>query len=259
MGLLIPAGTVLGAAALGLGWVAVRGAVSWGPLAAALGRSFLDRPLAQPLARRWERMARDLACSADEPSRRLGTSLALAAASLVAGVLAPVAGAILLLLSVLPLMALERDWARRNLEMERELPWTLDLLCLGVQAGMDFEVALDRSTRARSGPLAAEIQQVLSRIRMGVSRRQALMEWGERAALPPLQALTGALVQADATGGSLTPVLKAQAESVRVRQLQRSETQAQQAPVKMLFPLVFCIFPVTFLVLFGPIFLSVSW
>jgi tight adherence protein C len=258
MGPLIPAGTVLGAAALALGWVAVRG-LSWGSLAAALGRAVLDRPLARPLALRWKGLALDLGRPSDDPSRRLGTSLALVAASLVAGALAPVAGALLLFLSVLPPLALERDWARRNLALERELPWTLDLLCLGVQAGLDFEVALDRSTRARSGPLAAEIQQVLSRIRMGVSRRQALMEWGERAALPPLQALTGALVQADATGGSLTPVLKAQAESVRVRQLQRSETQAQRAPVKMLFPLVFCIFPVTFLVLFGPIFLSVSW
>ena len=169
MGTLIPAGTVLGAAALALGWTAVRGAAPWRGWALALGRGVLDRPSALPLARRWTRMAGDLGRPADEPGMRLGISLALASAALVAGAWAPTLGALLLLLAVLPPLALERDWARWNLALERELPWTLDLLCLGVQAGQDFEVALDRPARARPGPLAAEIQQVLSRIRMGVS------------------------------------------------------------------------------------------
>ena len=128
-----------------------------------------------------------------------------------------------------------------------------------MQAGHDFEQALDRAARSRPGPLASEIQVLLSSIRMGVPRRRALEDWGEKSGLPSIRSLAAALVQADTMGSSLAPVLRAQSDAARIRRLQRAETLAQQAPVRLLLPLVVCFFPLTFLILFGPIFLSISW
>lgn len=247
-------------AALGLGAAALAGAAFGSPGAwlETLGSRLLALESMKPAADRWERLAHGLGWPAGTVARRAGLSVLLLAAGILLLLMGP-AGLLVAATSALPLLALEQAWARRAQGMEKDLPWILDFLTMGVQAGLDFEVALDRASRARPGPLASGIQSLISRIRMGLPRRQALAEWGERSRLPALGALAAALVQAEVMGSGLSPVLKAQAESLRLRRMQRAESQAQQAPVKMLFPLVLCIFPLTFLILFGPIFVSVSW
>ena len=247
---MIPAGILLGLLALLLAWPAR------GDALLRLGARLLA--LLPPLALRWGRMVKGLGLSPELPARRLGESVGI----LVVGLLLALAwGPAFFLLGILaatfPLLSLERAWASRTRSVERDLPWILNFLRMGVQAGLDFEAALERSARIRPGALGAEVQELLSRIRVGVARRAALEEWGEASAVPSVRTLAGALVQADVLGSSLAPVLLAQAEAARTRQVQRAEALAQRAPVKLLFPLVLCIFPVTFLVLFGPIFLTV--
>jgi len=213
------------------------------------------------LSIRWKALSEGLGLPESHPASVLGISAVLGLMMLL--LLAPVSLPLALLsaplAAILPVLSLEKSWARRETLLERELPWMLDFLVLGVQAGHDFEQALDRAARARPGPLASEVQSLLSSVRMGVPRRRALETWGEKARLPSIRSLASALVQADTMGSSLAPVLRAQADAARIRRLQRAETRAQQAPVRMLMPLVICFFPLTFLILFGPIFLSISW
>ena len=243
----------LGAAAVLLAALAFRPG-----LLTELGESLLA--CLGPLAERWRRLSEGLGLSASHPASVLGRAIFFALLALF--LLAPLSLAMALiaaaLVAALPILRLEKAWALRGLALERELPWMLDFLILGVQAGHDFEQALDRAAHCRPGPLASEIQALLSSVRMGVPRRRALEDWGDRSRLPAIRSLTSALVQADTMGSSLSPVLRAQADAARVRRLQRAETKAQQASVHMLLPLVLCFFPLTFLILFGPIFLSIS-
>ena len=247
---MIPAAVLLGFLAALLAWAAL------GDAQVRLGKRILER--LPSLSTRWERMARGLGLPPEVPVRKAGASALILAATLPLGLAWGPAFLLLgLLAAALPPMSLERAWSSRSRRVERDLPWILDFLRMGVQAGMDFEASLERAARVRPGPLGAEIQELLSRIRVGVARRKALEEWGEASAVSSVRSLAGALVQADALGVSLSPVLLSQAEAARTRQMQRAEALAQKAPVKLLFPLALCILPVTFLVLFGPIFLTV--
>lgn len=213
---------------------------------------------AGPAGRRWRGMADVLDLPPGAVERRAAASaaiLAAAAAALAAGGV-PALAAAFALAAVLPFLSLERGWSARGEALERELPWLLDFVTLGVQAGLDFEIALDRASRVRPGPLSAEVSRLLARIRMGVGRRTALLEWGGSAQIPSVRAMAGAMAQADALGTGVAQVLQAQAETARARRLHRAEAAAQRAPVKLLLPLVICFFPITFLVILGPILLG---
>ncbi len=149
------------------------------------------------------------------------------------------------------------DKAKKRMDdMRRVLPVTLDLLTLSVEAGMDFTAAIAMVTEKQKGnPLAMEFNEMLREIRMGKARREALRNLDNRAGLEELSTVVTALVQADKMGADLGPILRIHSEQLRVTRFQNVEKKSNEAPVKMLFPLLLFIFPTVFIVLFGPIWL----
>lgn len=143
---------------------------------------------------------------------------------------------------------------RRHLLISRALPYNLDLLTLSVEAGLDFTAALAKVVeKGKPGPLREELQLVLKQLKMGKTREEALKSMVVRVDLPSLSTFVMALIQADKMGTSLGKVLRIQSTQMRIDRTQRAEKLANEAPVKMLFPLIACIFPTVFMVLFGPI------
>ena len=138
--------------------------------------------------------------------------------------------------------------------MLREFPFLLDMTTLCVEAGLNLNGALTQAaTHSPQGYLRHELLHMLADMRTGVSRRDALAELADRTGLPAVKQLAMALIQADQLGMSLGPLLRSQAEQRRAERFLRAEKLAMEAPVKMLFPLVFCIFPCTFLIIGFPI------
>jgi tight adherence protein C len=153
-----------------------------------------------------------------------------------------------------PVLWLTRAVTTRHNSIRRSLPFVLDLLTLSVEAGMDFMTALQRNLeRARIDPLAEELIQVVRGIQLGKTRREALRDMSTRVNLSELRSVINALVQADELGVSIGSILRIQADQMRQRRFERAEKLANEAPVKMLFPLLLFIFPAVFLVLLGPI------
>ncbi|MBN1208824.1 MAG: type II secretion system F family protein [Myxococcaceae bacterium] len=143
---------------------------------------------------------------------------------------------------------------KRHLLISRALPYNLDLLTLSVEAGLDFTGALAKVVeKGKAGPLKDELALVLKQLKMGKTREEALKSMIARVDLPPLTTFVTALIQADKMGTSLGKVLRIQSTQMRIDRTQRAEKLAGEAPVKMLFPLIACIFPTVFMVLFGPI------
>jgi tight adherence protein C len=143
---------------------------------------------------------------------------------------------------------------KRHLLISRALPYNLDLLTLSVEAGLDFTGALAKVVeKGKAGPLKDELALVLKQLKMGKTREEALKAMIVRVDLPSLTTFVTALVQADKMGTSLGKVLRIQSTQMRIDRTQRAEKLAGEAPVKMLFPLIACIFPTVFMVLFGPI------
>ena len=130
----------------------------------------------------------------------------------------------------------------------------LDLLTLSVEAGMDFMSALQRTTEARRiDELGEEVLRVVREIQLGTPRREALRQMARRIDLPDVRSVVNALVQADELGVSVGAILRIQADQIRQRRFERAERLANEAPVKLLFPLLFFIFPAVFLILLGPV------
>ncbi len=143
---------------------------------------------------------------------------------------------------------------KRHFRITRELPYNLDLLTLSVEAGLDFQAAVYTVVqKGKPGPLVDELELMLKQLRMGKTRQEALRMMAERVNLHPLTQFVNALIQADRMGTSLGKVLRIQSTQLRIERTQRAEKLANEAPVKMLFPLIACIFPTVFIVLFGPI------
>jgi tight adherence protein C len=148
-------------------------------------------------------------------------------------------------------------WLSRKLEerrstMQRALPDVLDLLVISVEAGLGFDSALGRVVETVPGPLSDEFGRMLNETRVGVSRREAMRHVMDRTDLEELRSFLLAMLQADAFGVSIARVLRVQADEMRVKRRQRAQEKAFAAPVKLVFPLVFCIFPSLFIVLLGP-------
>jgi len=143
---------------------------------------------------------------------------------------------------------------KRHVLISRALPYNLDLLTLSVEAGLDFTAALAKVVeKGKQGPLRDELQLVLKQLKMGKTREEALKAMVARVDLGPLTMFVMALVQADRMGTSLGKVLRIQSTQLRQDRTMRAEKLAGEAPVKMLFPLIACIFPTVFMILFGPI------
>jgi tight adherence protein C len=156
--------------------------------------------------------------------------------------------------AALPKLWLRAEIRHRAARMARELPFLLDMTTLCVESGLNLQGALWQAARqGPEGPLRDELVRALGDMRAGLPRIEALNAWARRVDLPGVRALTVALAQADTLGMSLGPILRAQSERRRAERYQHAEKQAMQAPVKMLFPLISCIFPCTFIVLAFPI------
>jgi len=132
------------------------------------------------------------------------------------------------------------------------IPDTLDLLTISVRAGLGFDAALGRVVDKLKGPLSDEFRRALAEVRVGKARRDALRDIVPRTEVTPLTNFIGAIVQAEQLGVSISKVLQVQSEQLRIERRQRAEEQAAKAPIKMLFPLVGCIFPSLFIVILGP-------
>ncbi|ACX52176.1 Type II secretion system F domain protein [Ammonifex degensii KC4] len=141
---------------------------------------------------------------------------------------------------------------RRQREVRRQLPEVIDLLTVSVEAGLGFEGALTRVVEKMDGPLPQEICRALQEIRVGRPRREALREMAQRIGVEELLSFVGAVIMAEQMGVSLARVLRLQSQEIRRRRRQQAQEAAFKAPVKMLLPLVLCIFPATFVVLLGP-------
>jgi tight adherence protein C len=136
----------------------------------------------------------------------------------------------------------------------KALPFVLDLLTLSVEAGMDFISALQRNCKSRRlDPLNEELLRMTKEIQVGSSRKEALKNMALRVKQSDLKAVAFALIQADELGVSIGAILRIQSEQLRSRRFDRAEKLAAEAPVKMLGPLLLCIFPSVFIILLGPV------
>ena len=133
-----------------------------------------------------------------------------------------------------------------------QIPDALDLLTISVRAGLGFDAALGKVVEKMKGPLVDEFRRALAEVRVGKIRREALRDIVPRTEVQPLTNFISAIIQAEQLGVSISKVLQVQSEQLRIERRQRAEEQAAQAPIKMLFPLVGCIFPSLFVVILGP-------
>ena len=133
-----------------------------------------------------------------------------------------------------------------------QIPDALDLLTISVRAGLGFDGALGKVVEKLKGPLTEEFRRALAEIRVGKPRRDALRDIVPRTEVQALSNFIGAIIQAEQLGVSISKVLQVQSEQLRIERRQRAEEMAAKAPIKMLFPLVGCIFPSLFIVILGP-------
>jgi len=152
----------------------------------------------------------------------------------------------------LPVLWLSSQISRRKNSIIKSLPDALDLLTVCVEAGLGFDGAMQKVTEKWKDDLSLAFARVLQEIRLGKSRREALRDMSDRMEVTDVTSFVAAIIQADQLGVSIAKVLRIQADQMRVRRRQRAEEKAHQAPVKMLFPMVFLIFPSIYIILLGP-------
>ncbi len=153
---------------------------------------------------------------------------------------------------LMPGIWLSRRIKQRKSEITRALPDAIDLLTISVEAGLGFDPALGRVVEKWDNALTRELGRMLSEIRMGSSRRDAMREVANRVNVDDLNTFISAVIQADQLGVSISQVLRVQSNQMRQRRRQRAEVQAHKAPLKMLFPMIFLIFPSIYIVILGP-------
>lgn len=169
-----------------------------------------------------------------------------------------VGGLLMLVLLIGPDAKLNKKVEARRHALQVMLPDVLDLLTISVEAGLGFEQAVDRVIDAVPGPLTDEFQRMLGEVRAGSSRADAMRALDERCNITEVRSFVLAILQADAFGVSIGRVLRAQSEEMRIKRRQLAQERAQKAPVKMLIPMVFCIFPSLFVVIIGPAALNIA-
>jgi tight adherence protein C len=248
-----------------------------------LQQPFLERtlrPFAQRLSGRMTRMQsssfsdkteKRLALAGNPGGLRVADWLGIKAIGAVVGVilfallfflLNPLKFPIFLSLALVPVGAIfgyvaPEFWLGRRVKKRQKavllmIPDALDLLTISVRAGLGFDAALGKVVEKLQGPLTEEFRRALAEVRVGKARRDALRDIIPRTEVVPLTNFIGAIIQAEQLGVSISKVLQVQSEQLRIERRQRAEEQAAKAPIKMLFPLVGCIFPSLFIVILGP-------
>jgi len=146
---------------------------------------------------------------------------------------------------------------KRRAAIQRQLPEVLDLLSVSVEAGLGFDAALQRISDRAKGELIDELTATYREISLGRPRSEALRNFEQRCGLEEIKSFVGAIIQAEQLGISLKNVLKSQAQQMRQLKKQRIEEKAMKTPVKIIFPLVFFVFPVLFIILLGPAIMNI--
>jgi len=158
----------------------------------------------------------------------------------------------------LPDLLLYNSGQKRQQQIPANLPDALDMLTICVEAGLGFDAALAQVARNTKGPLAEEFARALQEMQIGKSRSEAMRAMADRTSVPELRAFVSALVQSSELGIPVAHVLREQAKEMRVRRRQRAEEQAQKVPVKITFPLIFCLFPALMVIIIGPGIIEIS-
>jgi len=158
----------------------------------------------------------------------------------------------------LPNIVLTNAVQRRQSEIRSALADSIDLLTICVEAGLGFDAALAHVSRNTDGPLADEFYRTLQEVQLGRSRNEAMRNLAARSNVPELRAFVLAMVQADVFGVSVANVLRIQAKDMRVKRRQLAEERAMKVPIKVLFPVLFCIFPALFVVILGPAIMRIA-
>jgi tight adherence protein C len=252
---------------------------------AELDRSFADRVL-EPLQKRALALGRRLsgADAADRVRRKLdfagnprdwsvdrvislkvigAVALAIVGPAMALLMGAPVSILLFALLSgmvlgfFVPDLYLYQQTYDRSTLMLRGLPDAIDLMTICVESGLGFDAAVQQVARNTEGPLAEEFARVLREMQLGQGRSDALRALADRTTVADLKSFVSAMVQADSFGIPIAQVLRIQSSEMRVKRRQRAETKAQQVPVKMTVPLIFCILPCLFVAVMGPAAISV--
>jgi tight adherence protein C len=152
----------------------------------------------------------------------------------------------------LPVLWLSSQVRRRQGKIVRQLPDSLDLLTICVEAGLGLDQAIQRVVSKSDNELSQEFGRYLQETRLGRSRREAFETMAYRMEVPDVTTFVAAVVQATDLGVSMARILHVQADQMRIRRRQRAEQEAHRAPIKMVFPLVFLVFPAILIVLLGP-------
>lgn len=184
------------------------------------------------------------------------TSMAAAGETSLMSMAMPAVG--LLLGWRLPDFWLSRRIQERRKAMERLLPDALDMLSVSVEAGLGFDGAIQKVAEKFPEPMSTELSQYLKEVRLGRSRAEALRALADRSALADMRSFVAAVIQADQLGVNIARVLKGQSEALRVRRRQRAQEKAMQIPLKLLLPLIVFIFPTIFIVILGPVGISLT-
>ncbi len=151
-----------------------------------------------------------------------------------------------------PLLSLRSKIRKRQENIVKALPDALDLLVICVEAGLGFDAAMGKVYEKWDNELALAFGRVLKEIQLGKLRRDALKHMSDRMDVPDVNAFTAAIIQAEQLGVSMSSILRVQSDQMRVKRRQRAQEKAQQAPVKMMIPMVLLIFPSLWIVLLGP-------
>lgn len=146
----------------------------------------------------------------------------------------------------------------RQEAIRRALPDSLDLLSITVEAGLGFDAAIQRVSREIGGPLGQELHRVVQEMQLGRSRTDTFRDLAERSEVEELRSFVVSMVQADVFGLSVANALAVQAREMRIKRRQRAEERAHKIPVKIVLPLMFCIFPALFVVIIGPAAIRIS-
>lgn len=151
-----------------------------------------------------------------------------------------------------PVLSMTSRIQKRQAEVVKSLPDALDLLVICVEAGLGFDQALGKVYEKWDNELALAFGRVLREIQLGKPRREALKDMSDRIDVPDLNSFTAAIIQAEQLGVSMSKILRVQSDQMRIKRRQRAQEKAQQAPVKMMIPMVLIIFPSLWIILMGP-------